>query len=100
MFKMKSMEDIYNHIGYVVLCAPDRFPIEDYLRADEQMNLDRAFEQLQEGVTIAYPDDFHPEKRAPLNSLLEMSLAAYRSGDDVEGVRLLQEFQDNIFKHR
>ena len=45
MSRMKSVRDLYNHIGYVVLYAPDRFPIEDYLPADEQMTLEKAFEQ-------------------------------------------------------
>ena len=95
---MKSVDDLYDHIGYVVLRAPDRFPVEDYLPADQQMTLEMAFEQLREGVEIAYPNDFHPEKRTILNSLLDQSFAAYKAGEEVKGAHLLQDFQDNIFK--
>lgn len=95
---MKSVDDLYDHIGYVVLRAPDRFPIEDYLPADQQMTLEMAFEQLRQGVEIAYPNNLHPEKRALLNSLLDQSFAAYRAGEEVKGAHLLQDFQDSIFK--
>lgn len=98
VFKIKSIDDLYDHIGYVVLRAPDRFPVEDYLPTDEQMTLERAFEQLRQGVEFAYPDDFHPEKRAALNELLDRSFTAYKGGSEVEGAHLLQDFQDAIFK--
>jgi hypothetical protein len=48
-------------------------------------------------VKIAYPDDFHPEKREPLLSLLALALAEYQSGSTHEGARLLHEFEANIF---
>jgi hypothetical protein len=94
---MKSVAQLYNHIAYVVLYAPNRFPCEDYLSEDQQMNLERAFERLRHGVDVAYPADFHSEKRAPLNSLLDLALAAYRNGDTSEGARLLHEFENSIF---
>ena len=94
---MKSVRQLYNFIAYVVLYAPDRFPREDYLPDDQQMNLQRAFERLRQGVDIAYPPDYHADKRAPLNSLLDMALASYQNGDLAEGARMLHEFENNIF---
>ena len=98
MDKITTVDDLYDFIGYVVLSAPDKFPVEDYLKADEQMNLDRAFALLREGVVVAYPDDFHPEKKVALYALLDDSLHAYRAGDRVKGAHVLQDFQDKIFK--
>lgn len=98
MFKIKTVDHLYNLIGYVVLSAPDSFPIEDYLEPDKQMTLDKAFAQLRDGVEVAYPDDYHPEKKPLLYALLDQSLAAYRAGEDVKGAHLLQDFQDKIFK--
>jgi hypothetical protein len=98
MPKLKTVDDLYNHIGYVVLCAPDKFPMRDYLNPEDQMNLDRAFEQLRAGIEIAYPEEFHPEKRHPLHNLLDQALAAYKAGDRFKGAHLLQGFQDSIFK--
>lgn len=94
-----SVDHLYNLIGYVVLRAPDRFPVEDYLADEDQMTLDRAFECLRDGILIAYPEDAAHEKRAWLNDALDRSLAAYRQGDDVGGAHILQDdFQDAIFK--
>lgn len=96
---IQSVDHLYNLIGYVVLRAPDRFPVEDYLADEDQMTLDRAFERLRDGILIAYPEDAAHEKRAWLNDALDRSLAAYRQGDDVGGAHILQDdFQDAIFK--
>lgn len=97
-FKIKTINDLYNHIAYVVIYGPDRFPYRDFLAIDDQMNLDKAFTQLREGVEIAYPEDFHPEKKPMLYALLDQSLAAYRAGEDIKAAHLLQDLQDNIFE--
>lgn len=98
MFVMKTVDDLWDHIAYVMGYAPDRFPHEDFLSQDEQMNLDRAFDQLRQGVEIAYPEPSYEAKRALLNGILDRSYAAYKSNDDITAGHLLNEFQDNIFK--
>jgi hypothetical protein len=95
--RLKSVEDLYEFIGYVVLSAPDRFPVEDFLEPEQQMTLDLAFELLREGVEIAYPPDFHPEKKPTLYALLDRSLSAYRAGDRRTGAHVLQDFESQIF---
>lgn len=98
MFVMESVDDLWNHIAYVMGYAPDRFPYEDFIPADEQMNLDRAFNQLRQGVEVAYPEPSYEPKRALLNDILDRSYAAYKSNDEIAAGHLLNEFQDNIFK--
>lgn len=98
MAEIKTIDDLYNLIGFVVLCAPDKFPARDYLKPGDQMNLDRAFDQLRQGVEIGYPADFYPEKKIELYSLLNQSFSAYKAGDRFNGAHLLQDFQDKIFK--
>ena len=98
MFKMENIDDLYNRIAYVILYGPDRFPYRNYLDEDEQMTLDKAFSQLRSGIEIAYPDEYHPEKKPLLYTLLDQSLAAYRAGEDLKGAHLLQDFQDKVFK--
>jgi len=96
---VQSVDHLYNLIGYVVLRAPDRFPVEDYLAEEDQMTLERAFGRLRDGILIVYPEDAARDKRAWLNDALDRSLAAYRQGDDVGGAHILQDdFQDAIFK--
>jgi hypothetical protein len=97
---IKSADQLYNFIALVVVCAPDRFPQEDYLTADQQMTLHEAFEKLRGGIDVLYPEPQWAEKRQALRDILRGSLSAYESGDRIEGARLVHEFQDSIFKQR
>ena len=98
MFVMESIDDLWDHIAYVLGYAPDRFPYRDFLPVDQQMNLERAFDQLRQGVVIAYPEDDAEPKRAVLFGKLDQSFAAYRAGEELKAGHLLNEFQDAIFK--
>jgi len=95
---VRDIDSFYNFIGYVVLTAPNRFPVEDYLPPDEQMTLDRAFTELRQGLQLVDPEVADEKKRAKLSALLDDSLGAYRSGDEVTGARLLNDFEALIFK--
>ena len=98
MFVMASMNDLWNHIAYVLVYAPDSFPYRDFLAPDEQMTLDRAFQMLRAGVEIAYPEAQFADKRTELCDILDSSLSAYRKGHDVQGGTLLNAFESRIFK--
>lgn len=98
MFTIESVDDLWNHIAYVLAYAPDRFPHRDFLAPDQQMTLDRAFEQLRAGAVLAYPEDAYSAKRAKLFGLLDRSYAEYKSGDEIKAGHLLNEFENNIFK--
>lgn len=100
MNPLKSVDALYDFIATVVLCAPDRFPVRDYLPPDQQMNLERAFEKLRGGIDVAYPEVYYEVKRRELGAILDGAYAAYQAGDKIEGARLVHEFQDNIFKTR
>ena len=96
--RIQSIDALYDFIGYVVLCAPDKFPRRDYLPHDQQMNLDRAFEELRHAillVEIVFPG---AALQRGLSTTLDRSLASYRQGDIVSGAHALQDFQDSIFK--
>ena len=99
MFVMKSVDHLWNHIAYVRIYAPGQFPYEDFLAPNEQMTLDRAFEQLHAGVVIAYPEEQFEAKRNELHAILDRSFLAYLNGQEVEGGTLLNEFEGCIFKH-
>lgn len=98
MFVIRTIDSLCNHIAYVKLYAPDLFPREDFLPDDQQMNLVRAFEQLRQGVDIAYPEASFTEKREYLNGILDRSYAAYSAGEDIVAGHLLNDFERNIFK--
>ncbi len=98
MFVMESIDDLWNHIAYVLLYAPDRFPYRDFLASTEQMTLDRAFEQLNAGVSIVYPEEQFGDKRRELHDILDRSYLAYRNGHELEGSTLLNDFEGCIFQ--
>lgn len=98
MFVMESIDDLWDHIAYVLVYAPDRFPYRDFLAPAEQMTLDRAFELLHGGVTIAYPEEQFEGRRRELHGILDRSFLAYRNGHEIEGGTLLNEFEERIFK--
>lgn len=94
---VRHFQALHDLIGFVVMRAPDRFPKEDFLADEEQLTLDRAFEELRSGLKfVAVPAD-DPSYHNRLCTKLEASLAAYRAGDRKQGAYLLQDFQDMIF---
>ena len=98
MNSVRDIDSLYNFIGYVLIYAPDRFPKRDFRPPDQQINLDRAFDELRAGTRFIDPEVADEAKQKTLASLLDQSLEAYRKGDEVKGAHLLQDFQDLIFK--
>ena len=93
MKRVKDINSLYDFIGYVILCAPDNFPQRDYLPENEQMDLEAAFNELQD--SLKYVDSLDTNK---LQSLLSESHQYYKNGDEVGGAHKLQDFQNEIFK--
>lgn len=98
MSHIKDIDSLYNFIGYVVLRAPDRFPAEDYLPAEQQMTLERAFAELRQGAKLVKADAPDLPDVDKLETALDDALALYQRGDDVEGAHRLQDFEAMIFK--
>lgn len=94
---VSNLDDLYDFLSVVIACAPDEFFEEDYLSEDEQLNLDRAFEQLYVGMKFVSDKIKDERKVAELKVLLDRSLQSFRSGDDKTGAHLLQEFETAIF---
>jgi hypothetical protein len=97
MFVMETLNDLWDHIAYVMEYAPSDFPVEDYLLPEQQMNLDTAFRQLHQGVEIAYPPPEAADHCARLHALLDRSLGEYRNGDRTVAAGLLAEFESTLF---
>jgi hypothetical protein len=96
--RVRHIEALYDFIGLVVLEAPDRFRRQDFLAEEDQLNLDRAFEELRHGITFVERDFPGADQQRGLSAALDRSLAFYRSGDRLRGAHALQDFQDLIFK--
>jgi len=94
---IESLEDLYEFISMVVVYAPNDFPKEDFLSDQEQLDLKKAFEELNRGMTFVAKKIPDPNKQHKLQELLDASLAAYRDGDNVKGAHLLQDFEVEVF---
>lgn len=89
-----------NMIGYVVVYAPDEFPVEDFLAPDEQMTLDKAFSEFRRGLPVAYDRIKDKDAIPKAVELLEASYQAYREGDQRAGAFLLQDFDALLLELR
>jgi hypothetical protein len=94
---VRSTHGLRDFIATVVVGAPDRFRQRDHRAPEDQLNLDRAFEELRLGLEFVAPRDADPGFHDRLRDVLGASLAAYRAGDRRRGAHLLQDFQDMIF---
>ncbi len=97
----RAIRDYHDFLSYVIVSAPNRFPVEDYLSPEEQMHLEKAFAQLTrefDSVDLRVKDG---QARRLLRELLQMALEAYQSGHDIRGAQILQEFEGLVWpKHR
>jgi hypothetical protein len=85
-------------ISYVLVNAPEGFPVEDFLPDEEQMTLELAFEELRQGIQYSRALKSDSTKRATASDLLERSLRAYRKSEWEQGAALLCDFE-KCLKH-
>jgi len=97
---VKNLNDLLDFLSYMVLYAPDEFPEEDYLSPEEQMNLEKAFEVLNNSMEFVREKISNGDQLQQLQGLLNDSNTAYKDGDDVKGAHLLQEFEAVVFKDK
>ncbi|MCI3206444.1 MULTISPECIES: hypothetical protein [Pandoraea] len=95
---VNDVDSLYDFIGDVVLCAPDRFPVREYLTDDAQMNIEKAFVELRHGLNFVDFSATDKGKRERLESLLGDAFDAYSKGDEMLGAHLVQDFDDLIYK--
>jgi hypothetical protein len=79
---VRDARALYDFIGYVVVYAPDGFPVEDYLQPHEQMTLDLAFDELRHGIgLLQLPAPRAQALANPLKDALhEVTLAYFAQG--------------------
>ena len=92
-----SIQSFKDFLSLVIVYAPDDFPEEDFLEPHEQLNLESAFAELRHGLTLLAKSDMSVGSATGLASFLDKALVAYRSGDDIAGAHLLQEFESQAF---
>lgn len=75
----------------VIAGAPGDFMEMDWLKPEEQMNLDRAFVGLRYGLDLTASEKGETETVARCRHLVEESYEEYKAGRDADGQRKLEE---------
>lgn len=89
---IKNLSDFRARLSWLVLCAPENFPINSGGFGDNQRrNLDLAFLLLNEGLE-ALPKKLRESTHMPtVLRLLNQAHAAYIGGEEKEGAHLIQD---------
>lgn len=95
---INSYETLIDFLSMVIVHAPDDFPKEDYLRDDDQLTLEKAFDEINRGMHFVPFMNLGHGELSELQGYIDASLAAYQAGDDVKGAHLLQDFENKILR--
>ena len=92
---IQSYQEFYEFLAKLLLCAPDDFPEEDYLPADKQLNLQRAYEELEKGL-VYVQQKLDDAKYQAIVADLRKSKFAYEAGDEATGAKLIQKLRRDL----
>lgn len=96
MLKLMTGEWVYDRrslmdfLSMVVFHAPDRFPREDYLADDQQLDLDKAFAELRNGLRFAATE---PVQLAAARRLTDQAHEAFSHGRRPDGSRAIRKLE-------
>jgi hypothetical protein len=94
----ENLAELIHFIALVVLSAPDEFGNRDWLKPEEQLNLDRAFEELRYGLACVTKKVGELPQIATARVMLEEAYAHYSEGRTNPGAWKLQEMSDLLEK--
>ena len=96
-FGFTDLHGFKDFLVAVIVDAPDDFMEMDWLKPEDQMNLDRAFVGLRYGLDLTAKEKGDSEVVAKCRELVEEAYAEYVAGRDMEGQRKLEEM-DQLLK--
>lgn len=99
-FGFNDVAGFKDFVVYVLSCAPDLFPAENWLKPDEQMNLERAFIGLRYGLEMIERQRGGAVSLIHCRKLVEDAFAAYSSGEDHAGQMRLEQVEEILTKLR
>jgi hypothetical protein len=97
MQRVRCLDDLRNFLSVVIVSAPDKFRRFDFLPEEDQLNLGKAFAELNNGMALVERKIGDNSMLKQSGELLSESLAAYECGDIIRGAHLLQDFEELIF---
>ena len=90
-FGFTDLHGFKDFVGYVILCAPELFPEQDWRPPDKQMNLDRAFVGLRYGLDLAQKEVGKLPLLDKCRELVEQAYSRYQAVQDLAGQLKLEE---------
>lgn len=94
----ENLDEVIDFIAGVVIRAPNRFPKEDFLKPEEQLNLDRAFDELRYGLDRVSEDLGESSEIVTARTMLEEAYTHYREERIKEGAWRLQDMSQLLEK--
>lgn len=94
------LSEYRNFLGYVLLSAPEKFPVEDFLSEEEQMDLDKAFAELFRAFPMLKQRTKDENLLSLAREVLQISYEGYKSGNEIRGAHALQEFEGLLWPSR
>ena len=94
----ENLGELIDFIAYVVLYGPNEFPKREWVKPEEQLNLDRAFEELRYGLNRATEEVGEVPAISTARTILEEAYTHYREGRINPGAWKLQEMSQLLEK--
>ena len=92
-FGFTDLHGFKDYLVSVIVDAPNDFMEMDWLKPEDQMNLDRAFIGLRYGLDLTAKDEGESDLVARCRSLVDNAYADYVAGRDMEGQNKLEEVE-------
>lgn len=96
--RCNNLSELINFIAYVVLYGPDEFPKREWHKPDEQLNLERAFDELRYGLSCVAAKMGELPTISTARGMLEEAYTHYREGRINPGAWKLQEMSQVLEK--
>jgi len=87
-------ESFFDFLGFMIVHAPD-FPEEDFLDPDEQLDIEKAFIELDDGISII-GGTVDESQLTKMRDLASRSRLCFRNGDEIGGTELLQQLDEIV----
>jgi hypothetical protein len=97
-FGFDDLHGFKDFVTEVITGAPGDFMQMDWLKPEEQMNLERAFVGLRYGLQITASEKGESALLDTSRQLVEAAYRDYRSGDEVAGQAKLEQMEKLIRK--
>lgn len=93
---IQNYQEFYEFLAKLLLCAPDDFPVEDYLPTEKQLNLQRAYDELDKGLIFVKQRLNNDEKYQRVVADIKESKMAYEVGNESKGAQLIQKLRRDL----